>query len=226
VNGEAWKRYTQALVGINSATRAVADLDGMRARERAEQEAALDLGGQWLATQRQRLDTLAAQLSATPAAAAVTERSVGVLSWEDGLADLALHLEAADRAGDDASVAGHRPQLLPQWTGTRARNIAVYLALCLPNAVFSSSVSLVGAEPSSGRFLWFLVTFPIIAVTAGAILIGRVCAPRLHDSDPIVQHTQRQERRRRSVLLGLLIAWASWIVPGQAFELLHALVTG
>lgn len=102
----------------------------------------------------------------------------------------------------------------------------VYAVLCLPNAAFSAIVSLLGAEASSRRFLWFLIVFPVLVVAAGAITLGTVAAPRIVESDRQVPPATTAGRKGRSVLLGLLLAWASWIVPGQTFELLHQLMSG
>ena len=223
---EPWTTYVTALERVGAANTASTDLAGARSRLRREHLTALEGRGRALAAQKEALDALAERLRAAPTALPPTAPAVPTLSWADGLADLDRHLTAADRAAEQARNAGHLPQLLPQWSGTRARNAVIYAALCIPNAAFSAIVSLVGAEPSSRRFLWFLIVFPVLVAVTGVILIGRIAAPRIVDPAPGPAPITATERRRRSVLVGLLIAWASWIVPGQVFELLRQLIGG
>jgi hypothetical protein len=226
VNDEPWRRYVAALGEISTAHAESTDLAGTRSRVRGEQLALLEDRGQYLAAQQTALNTLGVRLRAAANPSSLAQPAVPELDWAEAMADLDRYLATADRAAEEAEFAGRRPQLLPQWSGTRARNAAVYAVLCLPNAAFSALVSLLGSEASSRRFLWFLIVFPVLVVAGGAITIGRLAAPRIIDADPRTPTVPSADRKRRSVLVGLLIAWASWIVPGQTFELLHQLMNG
>jgi hypothetical protein len=141
--------------------------------------------------------------------------------WGAEAADLNDLVSRVDQLIVDAVTIGRRPQLLPDWSSDFARNTIAYLGLVSPNALFTISLSLLGLNGGIALFLWFAVVFPAIAAVGGGVLVGRICAPRL--SGP-VSMTEARSPRRHHRWVAVVLAWASWLVPGIALDAIAAQV--
>jgi hypothetical protein len=159
------------------------------------------------------------------------EPGAGPERWDDEFRALQAQDAAVEAITLETVEVAHRPQLLPQWSGTVARPAVVYLLFCLPNAVFTVLLSGFGVTGNSALAVWFIAAFPLIAMIGGGALVGRLCAPKL--TRPTLQDMADQAAGRpprppsatvkRRRWLGLLFAWGSWLGPGLLLDWLTGL---
>jgi hypothetical protein len=224
----SWATYADAISGLH---RERQQIDRERSAAGAGRVQDLERLGEKLAAQRDALEQLGQQLRAhlspadlQPAAVAPVPVPAPVpapaapVSWEAGATELSGWLARAGDAADEARRTGDRPQLLPGWHSRIARHAVVYAAVVVPNAIFTIGLSLHGVTGSGPLLLWFALVFPVLAAIGGGILAGRLCAPRIL-STPDDGTSQRGSRRRHR-WLAVLFAWASWLVPGFALDLI------
>jgi hypothetical protein len=250
VTETAWETYADALVELHRQRRRIARED---ADWRSGRVAVVEQVGEQLSVQQQRLADLARQLRVDPMPAAIGPGAPAALGatqdrdttrpgtsaagpaspapeggrdagWEERNADLGRWLAQADRAADQARSVAALPQLLPGWDSPLARDAVVYGLLALPNAVLTVGLSLLDVHGNAPLLWWYVLIFPVLAAIAGGHLIGRWCAPR---TSPAALEQGRDEPgeapRHRHRWLGVIFAWASWLVPGTGLDLLAQL---
>ena len=102
-----------------------------------------------------------------------------------------------------------------------ARHAVIYGLLVLPNAIVTVGLSLLGVHGNAPLLWWFVVIFPVLAAVIGGHLVGLLCAPR---TSPTALDDGRDEPGeapgRRYRWVGVILAWASWLIPGSLLDLL------
>jgi hypothetical protein len=161
-----------------------------------------------------------------PARAGETEQADPGAAFDRELTELGARITTTHRAAERAGEVAHLPQLLPQWSGTIARPAVVYLGFCLPNVALTVGLSAFEVHDGPGLLPWFVLIFPLLTITVGGWLVGRLCAPRLGEDtlqDLADRYAGRPHRSlaarvKRHRWLGLLIAWGSWLIPGLLLD--------
>jgi hypothetical protein len=219
-----WEGYASALERLHEARAAVTAGRLGSARRGAERQARLRALDAALAAQHTELHALAEDLRAPLTAADLGPLPVPPLPWATADADAQARLGAARAALAEARRVARLPQLLPQWSSELARAATVYLGFTLPNVGVVVALSAAGVHENSGALLWFGVIWPLVTAVGGAATLSRAGLPRLPPGDPYA--LARPRPMRRYPWLGVLVAWASWLVPGGLLDQLAAMTTG
>ncbi|HEY6798007.1 MAG TPA: hypothetical protein VI248_25305 [Kineosporiaceae bacterium] len=220
-----WEAYARALTDLQLARRhELADRAGS-ARRRAERQARLRDLDAALRAQQAELRALAADLRAPLSPDDLGPLPVPPLDGLAADADAQARLEGAQAAMAEARRVARLPQLMPEWSGTLGRAALVYLGFAVPNVVVVVALSVAGVHGSSAALLWFAVIWPLVTAVAGGVLLGRARAPRLPPDEPSTALAGLRPARRYP-WLGVLMAWASWLVPGWLLDQLAALTLG
>jgi hypothetical protein len=220
-----WEAYARALTELHEARVAAAAGRQGRARRRAEHEARLHALDAALAAQQAELRELSAELRAPLPPGALGPLPVPPLDGAAAHADAQARLDSAGAAVVEARRVARLPQLLPEWSGDLGRAALVYLLLALPNVVLAVALSVAGVHGNDPALLWFAVIWPLATLIGGAVALGRAAAPRLPPDEPVAGPA-RIRRPRRYPWLGVLVAWASWLVPSWLLDQLAALTGG
>jgi hypothetical protein len=219
---DAWEQYAVALTGLHTARRAVTESTLSARQRRAARTAELERLSGDLQAQRERLQGLATELRAPLSAEQLTPLpGAPPLPWEAADHDARARIGGADAAVVDARRVARLPQLLPQWSSQLARATVVYLGFTLPNIAFVVLLSLAGVHGSTPVLVWFVVIWPLTTAIGGATTLGRVEKPRL-PPDEATLHLARLKPPRHYPWLGVLLAWAGWLIPGWLMDQLLA----
>jgi hypothetical protein len=229
---QAWSVYATALGTLHTARRDAFATFQAASRAEAERAAALERLRTELDAQRTAIEDLATRLRAPAGSISLAPSEVAPADGVTGLADLRTRTADVAQALDTARHVATLPQLLPDWRSQFARAAVVYSAFCVPNLLLALTICL--AEFLPGResiavFLFFAVIWPLVTAFGGGAVVRHVTRARAGE-DPFPPEESAGARpspgrKAGSPLtgsglseplyrwLGLLVAWASWLIP-------------
>jgi hypothetical protein len=229
-HGDGWAGYAKALGVLHSARDAAYQAHLTAQRAKAEREAEASHLTARLGEQQRALVGLATQLKAQLSAPDLAPSAVPPLDGPAALADLRARVDAADAALVEARRVARLPQLLPEWDSRFARAAVVYAGFGIPSFMLTILLSMIGVHENTAVLIWFAVIWPLVTAFGGGAVVVQVTRPRQATEKP-GDATDPDDRELQSIALpmlavrervyrwfGLLVAWASWLVPGAILD--------
>jgi hypothetical protein len=219
----AWAAYAEALGSLHAAREAA--VAAHRAARRAEAARAAEISALTarVAQQQQALVAFADRLGAPLTPADLSPAAVPPGDPAQAPAELRRRLDAADAELAEARRVAALPQLLPAWESAFARAAVVYAAFAVPNVLLTVALAMAGVHESRFLKVWFIVLWPALTAIVGGLVVAHVSRPRAAEEPAAGEPARGTAVAPRSTpgrwgrhyrRFGLLLAWASWLVPG------------
>lgn len=238
----AWAAYAEALGHLHRERDAAFEAHRSGQLADARRVAEVNELAARLTEQQGALVDLAARLRAPVDPATLTPSGVPPLDGDDAVADLHARVDGVDAAIAEARRVAVLPQLVPEWRGRFARAAVVYTAFAIPSMLLTVMMSLAGVGENRNVLLLFAVIWPAVTAVGGGAVVGEVARSRAGD-DPSFEPERRaaglapgaggagspgsgRRREPRYRWFGVILAWASWLVPGATLDWFASLWPG
>jgi hypothetical protein len=212
---DPWESYAAHLGALSDARRLVERLTDEARQESAARARIVAYTDGQIAAQRERLDTLAADLHVILPPLAPTILPGGMTpDWEKAADEIDFRIKLAEEEIAEAQEIARLPKLLPGWESQQARNVFVYWLASLPFTLYIVATVIapfLTITVWSYWEWWFIgiVVHPAIVAVGGTVAIHSVCRPKIptEDFDP-----------KPRPFMGALVAAGWWFLVWKILE--------